>query len=134
GVKEALHFGDSCPQGGEVGRTTKTGELLDHSEDCLVLNIWTPALDNKERPVMVWLHGRGFYAGSGSEYLYDGANLARRGDVVVVTINHRLNVFGYLYLGDVGGEAFASSGNAGVQDMELALRWVRDNIAAFGGD
>lgn len=134
GIKEATEFGDSCPQGGEVGRTTKTGKLLGHSEDCLVLNVWTPAADDKQRPVMVWLHGRGFYAGSGAEALYDGANLANRGDLVVVTINHRLNVFGYMYLGDVGGEKFAASGNAGVQDMQLALEWVRDNISAFGGD
>ena len=83
---------------------------------------------------MVWFHGRGFYAGAGSERLYDGARLAERGDLVVVTVNHRLNVFGYLYLGKVGGERFAASGNAGVQDMQLALEWVRDNIAAFGGD
>ncbi len=134
GVKDATHFGDSCPQGGEVGRTTKTGELLNHSEDCLVLNIWTPAIDSEKRPVMVWFHGRGFYAGSGSEPLYDGANLARRGDLLVVTVNHRLNVFGYMELAKIGGENFAASGNAGVQDMELALEWVRDNIGAFGGN
>jgi para-nitrobenzyl esterase len=83
---------------------------------------------------MVWLHGRGFYAGAGSEPLYDGARLAKRGDVVVVTINHRLNVFGYLHLADIGGKEFANSGNVGVQDMQLALEWVRDNIAAFGGN
>ena len=134
GVQDATQFGDVCPQGGDVGRTTISGETLDISEDCLVLNVWTPAADDKARPVMVWLHGRGFYAGSGSEQLYDGANLAKRGDLVVVTINHRLNVFGYMYLGEVGGEKFAASGNAGVQDMQLALEWVRDNIAAFGGD
>ena len=81
------------------------------SEDCLVLNVWTPALDAKARPVMVWFHGRGFYAGAGSEPLYDGARLAKRGDVVVVTVNHRLNVFGYLYLGKVGGEDLQRSGN-----------------------
>lgn len=134
-VKEATAFGPTCPQGGEAGRKTKgSTELLPMSEDCLVLNVWTPALDDAERPVMVWFHGRGFYAGAGSEELYDGANLARRGDVVVVTVNHRLNVFGYLHLADIGGEDFATSGNAGVQDMELALRWVRDNIKAFGGD
>jgi para-nitrobenzyl esterase len=135
GIVDATEFGDVCPQGGEVGRLTRvSGQLLDTSEDCLVLNVWTPAVDDKARPVLVWFHGRGFYAGAGSEPLYDGANLARRGDVVVVTVNHRLNVFGHLYLADLGGEAFAASGNAGVQDMELALRWVRDNIAAFGGD
>jgi para-nitrobenzyl esterase len=135
GVADATRFGDTCPQGGDVGRRTQVeGEILPMSEDCLVLNIWTPALDGKARPVMVWFHGRGFYAGAGSERLYDGARLARRGDLVVVTVNHRLNVFGHLYLGKVGGEEFAASGNAGTQDMQLALEWVRDNIAAFGGD
>ena len=135
GVADATRFGDTCPQGGDVGRRTKVeGEILPMSEDCLVLNIWTPALDGKARPVMVWFHGRGFYAGAGSERLYDGARLAKRGDLVVVTVNHRLNVFGHLYLGKVGGEEFATSGNAGTQDMQLALEWVRDNIAAFGGD
>jgi para-nitrobenzyl esterase len=135
GTRDATRFGAPCPQGGDVGRRTKVaGEILPMSEDCLVLNIWTPALDGKPRPVMVWLHGRGFYAGAGSERLCDGARLAKRGDLVVVTVNHRLNVFGHLYLGKVGGEAFKSSGNAGTQDMQLALEWVRDNIAGFGGD
>lgn len=135
GIKEAVKFGPTCPQGGDVGRrTTTSGELLPMSEDCLVLNVWTPNLDAKQRPVMVWFHGRGFYAGAGSEPLYDGARLAKRGDVVVVTVNHRLNVFGYLYLGKVGGQQWQRSGNAGVQDMQLALEWVRDNIAAFGGN
>jgi para-nitrobenzyl esterase len=135
GVKDAVNFGSICPQAGDAGRrTTTAGEMLSHSEDCLVLNVWTPSLDNKARPVMVWFHGRGFYAGAGSEPLYDGARLAKRGDAVVVTVNHRLNVFGYLYLGKVGGKAWQQSGNAGVQDMQLALEWVRDNIGAFGGN
>jgi para-nitrobenzyl esterase len=135
GVADATRFGDTCPQGGDVGRRTKVeGEVLPMSEDCLVLNIWTAAVGGKARPVMVWFHGRGFYAGAGSERLYDGARLAKRGDLVVVTVNHRLNVFGHLYLGKIGGEEFATSGNAGTQDMQLALEWVRDNIAAFGGD
>jgi len=136
GVKDASKFGSTCPQGGDVGRRTTAGtELLPQSEDCLVLNVWTSGLaDTKSRPVMVWFHGRGFYAGAGSEPMYDGARLAKRGDVVVVTVNHRLNVFGYLYLGKVGGAAWQQSGNAGVQDMQLALEWVRDNIGAFGGN
>lgn len=135
GVKDATRFGATCPQGGDVGRrTTVEGELLPMSEDCLVLNIWTPAIDTKKRPVMVWLHGRGFYAGAGSERLYDGARLAHRGELVVVTVNHRLNVFGYLQLDEVGGADFVTSGNAGMQDIELALEWIRDNIAVFGGD
>ena len=104
------------------------------SEDCLVLNVWTSAADSSKRAVMVWLHGGGFAVGSGSGPAYDGTHLAMRGDVVVVTINHRLNVFGHLYLGDIAGEAFAQSGNVGMLDIVAALHWVRDNIANFGGD
>jgi para-nitrobenzyl esterase len=102
------------------------------SEDCLFLNVWTPDLERADRPVMVWLHGGGFGAGSGGAAMYDGAALARRGDVTVVTVNHRLNVFGYLHLAELGGHP--SSGMAGMLDLVLALEWVRDNIAAFGGD
>ncbi len=104
------------------------------SEDCLFLNVWTPGLDTARRPTMVWLHGGGFANGSGGAAMYDGAALARRGDTVVVTLNHRLNVFGYLHLGEVFGPAYARSGVAGMLDIVLALEWVRDNIAAFGGD
>jgi para-nitrobenzyl esterase len=100
-------------------------------EDCLFLNLWTPGLTGA-RPVMVWLHGGGFANGSGGAAMYDGAALARRGDVVTVTVNHRLNVFGYLHLGELGGHA--SSGQAGMLDIVATLEWVRDNIAAFGGD
>ena len=127
GVRDALAYGPSAPQnrGGAVGG----------DEDCLVLNVWTRGLDDGgSRPVMVWLHGGGFRSGSGSSPLYDGVNLANRGDVVVVTINHRLNVFGYLELGDLVGEAFADAGNAGMLDIVQALAWVRDNISRFGGD
>jgi para-nitrobenzyl esterase len=104
------------------------------SEDCLVLNVWTPALDSHKRPVMVWLHGGGFSMGSGSGAAFDGTRLCTRGDVVVVTLNHRLSTFGYLYLGDIGGERFAQSGNVGMLDIVAALQWVRDSIAGFGGD
>ena len=83
---------------------------------------------------MVWLHGGGYSQGSGAFIIYDGANLACRHDVVVVTVNHRLNVFGYLYLAELGGEKYANSGNLGMLDIVAALEWVRDNIAAFGGD
>jgi para-nitrobenzyl esterase len=104
-------------------------------EDCLTLNVWTPGLgDGAKRPVMVWLHGGAFGYGSGNRAVTDGANLARRGDVVVVSVNHRLNIFGFLHLADIGGEAWAHSGNAGVLDLVAALRWVRDNIERFGGD
>jgi para-nitrobenzyl esterase len=109
--------------------------LLPQSENCLVLNVWTPGVkDDKKRPVMVWLHAGAFGQGAGSETRYNGANLAKRGEVVVVTINHRLNVFGYLYLGEIFGKEYASSGIAGMLDVELALKWVRANITTFGGD
>lgn len=105
------------------------------SEDCLFLNVWTPVSgDGKKRPVMVWLHGGGFVAGSASWPVYDGAALARNGDVVVVSINHRLNALGNLYLGDLAGMEYLQSGNAGMLDIMLAIWWVRDNIANFGGD
>ncbi len=139
-VRDATAFGPICPQTGALvggGDSPTMGRTPDLplSEDCLVLNVWTPALDDGvKRPVMVWLHGRGFESGAGSEGLYDGANLARRGDAVVVTINHRLNVFGYLHLADIGGPDFAGSGVAGMLDAVLALEWVRDNIERFGGD
>ncbi len=104
-------------------------------EDCLCLNVWSAGLGTaRRRPVMVWLHGGGFTAGSGGAPMYDGTALASKHDVVVVTINHRLNVFGYLYLAELAGREFADSGNAGMLDIVAALEWVRDHIAEFGGD
>lgn len=109
-------------------------ETGNEGEDCLVLNVYTPdASPARKRPVMVWLHGGGFAIGSAGDPQYDGNALARRGDVVVVGINHRLNALGYLYLGALS-EDFADSGNVGQLDIVLALQWVRDNIAQFGGD
>ncbi len=100
-----------------------------------MLNVWTPAVgDGGKRPVMVWCHGGGFATGSGSSPVTDGTNLARRGDVVVVSINHRLNVLGFTYLGDAGGREFAQSGDVGMLDIVHALKWVNANIARFGGD
>lgn len=104
------------------------------AEDCLFLNIWTPANDDGKRPVMVYNHGGGFVIGSGGAPLQDGANLARHFDVVVVQTNHRLGLLGFLFLGDVAGSDYAGSGNQGILDIALALAWVRENIAAFGGD
>ena len=105
------------------------------NEDCLMLNVWTPALkDNGKRTVMVWFHGGGFTQGSGAHSWYDGRALCHRGNVVVVTVNHRLGPLGYLYLGDLGGAAYAQSGNAGMLDCVAALQWIHDNIETFGGD
>ena len=104
------------------------------SEDCLTVNVFTPGLDNRARPVMVWLHGGGFSAGSGNYLLYDGTNLAKKEDVVVVAVNHRLNIFGFLHLADLGGDAWAGATNAGIQDLVAALQWVHENIESFGGD
>jgi len=138
-VRDAAQFGATCPQtptGNPGGLFTswRPDPTPPLSEDCLFLNVWTPGLDDGgQRPVMVWFHGGGFSSGSGSSRAYDGVRLARRGDVVVVTVNHRLNVFGYLALGHYG-EGFEDSAVAGVLDMVQALEWVRDNIAAFGGD
>jgi para-nitrobenzyl esterase len=113
---------------------TTPSELKVMNEDCLYLNVWTPGTDSKKRPVMFWIHGGGFAFGSGSQPIYQGDALAKAGDVVVVSVNHRLNVFGYLHLGDAMGSQYATSGTVGMQDLVLALQWVRDNIAAFGGD
>lgn len=103
-------------------------------EDCLVLNVWTPAGGGKNKPVMVYNHGGGYTTGSGGSTSQDGSNLAREHDVVVVATNHRLGVLGYLYLGELGGAEYAGSGNQGLSDIVLALKWVARNIAAFGGD
>ena len=143
-VRYCTDYGSISPQSGALvdcveaagdERIMGLRRHLPQSEDCLVLNIWTPGIgDGGKRPVMLWLHGRGYDSGAGSETMYNGANLARRGNLVVITINHRLNVFGYLHLADIAGEEFAGSGVAGMLDAVLALKWVRDNIEAFGGD
>ena len=106
----------------------------DPSEDCLFLNIWTPANDNRKRAVMFYSHGGGYVGGSGGSGSQDGANLARNFDVVVVQTNHRLGLLGFLYLDEIGGEDYAGSGNMGVADIAAGLKWVHDNIANFGGD
>jgi para-nitrobenzyl esterase len=162
GVRDALDYGHSAPQsvapvtGKEQGNGQKTAGALAPSmhpgpsifralevsgnkpagegEDCLALNVWTPAIrDGRRRPVMLWLHGGGFASGSGSNVGWDGTNLCLRGDVVVITVNHRLNVMGFADLSAFSPD-FAASGNAGMLDIIQALKWVRDNITSFGGD
>jgi para-nitrobenzyl esterase len=148
GVQDAFSYGNSAPQSnpaqadagaqrGDIGQLLAgtDGPRPPESEDCLFLNVWTPGVnDNGKRPVMFWLHGGGFTTGSDSGALFIGANLARRGDVVVVGINHRLGALGFTHLGDLGGEEFVHSGNVGMLDAVAALEWVRDNIGRFGGD
>jgi para-nitrobenzyl esterase len=144
GVRDALAYGHSAPQRDPAAPRSPGGlsvsgrELPDEGEDCLVLNVWTPAVGSggssgKKRPVMVWCHGGGFATGSGSSPDTDGTNLARRGDVVVVSLNHRLNVLGFADLSEFSSD-FAASGDVGMLDIVQALKWVRANISQFGGD
>src|SRR4051812_22617789 len=137
GVRETFAFGPRSPQAiasfvPEWQPLTGTEPM---SEDCLHLNVWTPGTTaGAKRPVMVWLHGGGYTGGSPAALPYDGANLARRHDVVVVSITHRLNVLGFIHLAEIGGERFADASNAGQKDIIAGLEWVRDNIDRFGGD
>ncbi len=135
GVLDTTHAGPWAPQlpsplekmlGAPPPRWDEAG--------CLTLNVTTPAVDDARRPVMFWIHGGAFVNGAGSSPVYDGKKLARHGDVVVVTVNYRLGAFGFLHLEELFGSDFAGSGNAGILDQVAALEWVRDNVAAFGGD
>ncbi len=139
GQRDCTQFGPICPQvpsgqAGGVMRIFGSGAPMD--EDCLTLNVWTPSAGGSEpgagRPTMVWIHGGGFRNGNGSAALYDGASFARDG-VVLVTLNYRLHAFGFLYLDELFDGA-EGTGNLGLLDQLAALEWVRDNIAAFGGD
>jgi para-nitrobenzyl esterase len=140
-VRSSMQYGSVCPQPPRLGWHNDEEAWLFSwddgvpGEDCLRVNVWSPGInDGKKRPVMVWLHGGGFSAGSGQELLsYDGESLARRGDVVVVTLNHRLNVFGFLNLSQYGSK-YEKSANVGMLDIVATLEWVRDNIRNFGGD
>ena len=142
GIRACDEFGPIAPQAPGLVELSLAGEPTDQSEDCLSLNVWTPGLDDGRRPVMVWIHGGSFLSGSGSGILYRGGLLAREGDVVVVTVNYRLGLLGFLAhpaLADDGqpwldGAPWSGTGNWGLADQVAALCWVRDNIAEFGGD
>jgi para-nitrobenzyl esterase len=152
GIRNALQYGRVCPSqdsahfntdGKNLANTDEDAFVLHRGaaatvpgEDCLRLNLWTPEIHGShKRPVMAYMHGGGFSGGSGHDLLsYDGENLARNHDVVVVTHNHRLNVYGYLNLQELGGEEYSSSANVGLLDIVAVLAWVRENIATFGGD
>ncbi|WP_251551217.1 carboxylesterase/lipase family protein [Neobacillus muris] len=134
GVRDAKEFAPAAVQSESPAMRFLGDAPVNKHEDCLYLNIWSPGADDKRRPVMVWIHGGSFMYGSGSSHMYDGKSFAQRGDVVVVTLNYRLGVFGFLHLTDVAGEAYRGSGNCGLLDQMAALLWVKENIEAFGGD
>jgi para-nitrobenzyl esterase len=152
GIRNALQYGRICPYQDSAHFDTNGKNSANHDEDafvlhrgafltvpgedCLRVNLWTPEINaSRKRPVMVYMHGGGFTAGSGHDLLsYDGESLARNHDVVLLTHNHRLNVYGYLNLGHLGGEEYASAANVGMLDIVAVLEWVRDNIGTFGGD
>ena len=131
-VRPALDFAPACPQLVSIDPTENNNSV--QSEDCLAVNVWTPAADTKKRPVMVFIHGGAFIEGSARNTGYDGAALAERGDLVVVSLQYRLGPFGFLELSEIAGPDYAGSGNNGIRDQIAALRWVQKNIARFGGD
>ncbi len=131
-VKSARDFAPACPQLVDIDPTENNNSVM--AEDCLALNVWTPRADEMKRPVMVWIHGGGFVAGSARNTWYDGAMLSERGNVVVVTLQYRLGAWGFLDLSKIGGQEYAQSGNLGLLDQIAALKWVKRNIAVFGGD
>ncbi len=142
GVRDALEYAGHAPQQGlrpatrlELADFSGPPDTSPETEDCLTLSVWSPSVQpSAKRPVMVWFHGGAFAYGTANAARLQGSRLATRGDVVVVTVNQRLNIFGFLDLSAIGGTEFAASGNAGTLDMVAALEWVRDNIERFGGD
>ncbi len=134
-VRDATHFGPVAPQQPSMLETMMGApEPVIDEADCLTLTVFTPGLDDAKRPVLFWIHGGAFVIGTGATPIYDGSRFATHGDCVVVSINYRLGAFGFLHLEEIFGAEFAGSGNLGILDQVLALEWVRDNIAAFGGD
>lgn len=143
GVRDAFEYGHYAPQSNrargekqlEYFGILRPAATVGPSEDCLNLSVWTKGInDGGKRPVMIWFHGGGYDQGSGGALGYEGASLAQHQDVVVVSVNHRLNILGYLFLGDAGGPGFEDAANVGQLDLVASMEWVRDNIAAFGGD
>ena len=134
GIRDATSFSPVAPQSQREIMEFFGNDVSNMNEDCLYLNVWSPGADEKKRPVMVWIHGGAFVSGSGSGNWYDGASFANQGDVVVVTINYRLGILGFLHLAEMGGHEYATSGNCSILDQVAALQWVQENIAAFGGD
>lgn len=136
-VRDCFQIGHRAPQDpdGPISEAWAMDRREPDGEDCLTINVFTPGLGNGRRPVMVWLHGGGYAGASGNWLLYDGSNLARKEDVIFVSVNHRLNLFGFLYLADLGaGEKWANSSNVGMQDVVAVLSWIKENISNFGGD
>jgi para-nitrobenzyl esterase len=135
-VRPAMSFGPRAPQiAGAMEISINGGTPPPVSEEeCLTLNVWTPAADHERRPVMVWIHGGAFVSGAGSSPWYHGEHFADDHDIVLVSLNYRLGVLGFTYVADLGGPEFAGSGSVGIQDAAFGLQWVHDNIAAFGGD
>lgn len=142
GIRPVLNYGDMAPQAITYNRSPESASgfvdnwnFFNSSEDCLRLNVWTPALDRKKRPVLVWFHGGGFFNGNAIEQDgYGGENFSKYGDVVVCSVNHRLNAFGFTDLSKVGGDKYRDSGNVGILDLIAALKWINRNIKNFGGD
>ncbi|MDE0054036.1 MAG: carboxylesterase family protein [Gammaproteobacteria bacterium] len=139
GVRDAKDWGKQAWQAASPGEgplkfVFNAANAEKRDEDCLQLNVWTPGLDDAKRPVLMWIHGGGFSGGTGGTPVYDGEIMSRRGDVVVVTINYRIGPLGFLNLNGVTGGRIPSTGNEGLLDQVEALKWIRDNIATFGGD
>ena len=136
-VRDCFQVGHRAPQDpeGPISEVWSLDRREPDGEDCLTINVFTPGLGTGRRPVMVWLHGGGYAGASGNWLLYDGTNLARKEDVIFVSVNHRLNLFGFLYLADLNaGEKWANSSNVGMQDIVAVLQWIKENISNFGGD